>query len=321
MESADIDVVVRNAWREVRQFWNDMQAGRSTREDDPQPRLASLLFRRFEEEADANAKRKAVTAAFMMWGNTGHAGAADEAIATLDVSADYWGHVLHGISNAYARSGRRSEIVPLLHRFEQLLTHPKSRAAVLLDLGRYYLRTQPDAAAPFYAEVVRLAPDRQSILQAEGALYELQSLCEGHPAPDFTATTVDGETISLAGFRGSVVCLDFWESGCGPCWAEFPVLRSLHAEYPPPLLQLIGISSDQEVSAMSGVVQKEGMVWPQIREEVRWQDNVVVFGPLRRAYNVWGVPTTILIDSSGRIAAKYLRGGDLIRAVKDIVER
>ena len=47
----------------------------------------------------------------------------------------------------------------------------------------------------------------------------------GDVAPDFTAQTLDGKTVSLSDFRGKPVVLNFWASWCNPCRKEFPLFR------------------------------------------------------------------------------------------------
>jgi hypothetical protein len=53
----------------------------------------------------------------------------------------------------------------------------------------------------------------------------------GATAPDFSMTDIDGNLISLSGFRGSYVFLDFWASWCGPCMKAEPYIKNLYKKY------------------------------------------------------------------------------------------
>src|SRR3990167_5089782 len=69
----------------------------------------------------------------------------------------------------------------------------------------------------------------------------------GYPSsmrpPDFTARTVEGQTVSLAGLRGKVVLLNFWATWCQECRPEMPLFERLHREFTVQGLSVIGINA------------------------------------------------------------------------------
>ena len=62
--------------------------------------------------------------------------------------------------------------------------------------------------------------------QAMKSLHALEHLYKGGPAPDFDAMDLYGHPVRLAEFRGKVVLLSFWFTGCGPCVAMVPKERA-----------------------------------------------------------------------------------------------
>lgn len=55
-------------------------------------------------------------------------------------------------------------------------------------------------------------------------------MVEGSPAPDFTALTVNGKSLSLSQLKGKYVFLDVWASWCAPCRREIPFIKKALAE-------------------------------------------------------------------------------------------
>lgn len=67
----------------------------------------------------------------------------------------------------------------------------------------------------------------------------------GKLAPDFSASTLDGRTVTLADFRGQKkVVVSFWASWCGPCRLEMPGLIKFYKDHH-------NASSDFEILAIS----------------------------------------------------------------------
>jgi cytochrome c biogenesis protein CcmG/thiol:disulfide interchange protein DsbE len=112
-------------------------------------------------------------------------------------------------------------------------------------------------------------------------------------APDFTFTTFDGKTISLADLKGRGVVLNFWASWCDPCRDEAALLEQTWRAEQDNGIVFLGLDYlDQEPAALKyldeyAVTYPNG---PDLRSEAA------------RRYGIKGVPETFFIDPEGNIA-------------------
>jgi cytochrome c-type biogenesis protein len=114
----------------------------------------------------------------------------------------------------------------------------------------------------------------------------------GQPAPTYAATSMSGDSVSLAKMRGKVVLMNVWATWCGPCRKEIPELRAINAAYKDKGLELVGVSVDSDGSdeAIRAFLQEFKM------DYTIWRDpNEGVSAIFRMA----GVPATFLIDRQG----------------------
>lgn len=127
----------------------------------------------------------------------------------------------------------------------------------------------------------------------------------GETAPDFEATTLDGEPVSLSSLSGRVVVLDFWATWCGPCRAVMPDLSRMHAELQGQGLTVVGLSDE-----LTSTVRR--FLATSARQGVTF-DHVLALegGEVRRAYGVSSLPTLYVIDRSGQVALVEVGAGDM----------
>ena len=119
----------------------------------------------------------------------------------------------------------------------------------------------------------------------------------GALAPNYSATSLAGDTVSLVGQRGKVVLLNVWATWCHPCRTEIPELRALHERYRDRGLSLVGVSvdaagTDTEIRAFMNEFKMTYDVWRDPDDRISAQFLLV------------GVPGTFLIDKGGVIRWK-----------------
>ncbi|MGH2726455.1 MAG: TlpA family protein disulfide reductase, partial [Actinomycetota bacterium] len=125
-------------------------------------------------------------------------------------------------------------------------------------------------------------------------------------APDFVLEQLDalelgtgGPAISLADYRGRPVVLSFWASWCLACRREHPAMMLAFERYRDRGVVFLGIIYKDTPDGARGYLKELGGGWPQLLD------------PGSRTaidYGVFGVPETVFIDRSGRIA--YRRIGE-----------
>lgn len=111
------------------------------------------------------------------------------------------------------------------------------------------------------------------------------SLHAGAPAPDFTATTLEGDAVKLSSLRGKTVVLDFWSKSCLPCLRTLPMIEQL----PGKGVELVSIA-DAEGGDVDELVKGHP------------GHHVVDFGPVQTLYRIDRFPTYFVVDTTGTIA-------------------
>lgn len=112
----------------------------------------------------------------------------------------------------------------------------------------------------------------------------------GEAAPEFTLTSLDGETFRSHDLRGRRVVLDFWATWCPACRREVPHFVQLAEENPRSDLLIIGISSEDE-GTLREFIEQEEVNYPIVSTEE-------VPPPFD---SILSVPTTFIIDRNGII--------------------
>ena len=117
-------------------------------------------------------------------------------------------------------------------------------------------------------------------------------------APDFALKDMNGATVHLSDYKGKVILLDFWATWCGPCKIEIPWFMEFEQQLKNRGFAVLGVSMD------------EGG-WEDVKPyiEERKINYRILMGDDKVEQSYGGIdslPTTFLIDRSGKIAAVHV---------------
>jgi peroxiredoxin len=129
----------------------------------------------------------------------------------------------------------------------------------------------------------------------------------GTPAIDFTQPDTTGTPISLSSFRGKYVLVDFWASWCGPCRAENPNVVDNFAKFKEKNFTVLGVSLDRPGAKDNwlAAIHKDNLTWTHVSDLQFWNNAAA------QLYRVQAIPFNMLVDPSGKIIARNLRGDAL----------
>jgi peroxiredoxin len=135
----------------------------------------------------------------------------------------------------------------------------------------------------------------------------------GSEAIDFSQTTPEGKEVTLSSFKGKYVLVDFWASWCRPCREENPNVVKAFNKYKEKNFTVLGVSLDQSRAPWLKAIQNDKLVWTQVSDLKGWNNEAAA------RYNIQSIPQNFLIDPSGKIIAKNLRGEDLDNRLSELL--
>lgn len=134
-------------------------------------------------------------------------------------------------------------------------------------------------------------------------------------APKVTGTTLTGSRFTLAGDRGAVVVMNFWGSWCTPCRGEAPVLAQLARNLAGPGVRFIGVDIRDDPASAEAFMRNFRIGYPSLNDP-----NDAVALDFSGTVPPAGIPTTLVIDRSGRIAARII-GPVSYNGLKALIKR
>lgn len=119
---------------------------------------------------------------------------------------------------------------------------------------------------------------------------------------EFAGVTETDESVSSDDYRGNVLVVNFWYAACGPCIVEAPFLEKVWQDYQSKGVAFLGVNIyDQPATALS-FAKDNGVTYPSVID--------VNDGKVKLAFAqvtpIQATPTTLVLDRSGRVAARVI---------------
>lgn len=141
----------------------------------------------------------------------------------------------------------------------------------------------------------------KGFIAGDGSWTEIPAEDRGAPV-DWSGAVENGDPVSSADYDDQVVVLNFWYASCAPCRAEAPDLQKLSEEFDGQGASFLGVNVRDRAANALAFNDTYGITYPSVMD--------VADGSMQLAFSESippnAVPTTLVLDGSGRVAARIL---------------
>jgi len=207
------------------------------------------------------------------------------------------------------------------YTFDYPKTHPKSYISVLIvqamfNNTKYKVKEIETIFNTLDESLKKTKPGKkvkENIDNLKKQMNAKAKVAIGLVAPDFKAPTPDGKLVSLKESLGKVTLIDFWASWCQPCRQENPNVVALYSELHSKGLNIISVSLDDDATKWKEAIAKDKLTWTNVSNLKQMKD------PIAEKYGIQQIPTTFLLDATGKIVAIDLRGDGLKAKINELL--
>lgn len=193
---------------------------------------------------------------------------------------------------------------------------PATRLAGALVAAALVLGAAACSEDPNSVAAQAKAGDQKGYISGDGTVETIRVADRGEPV-ELEGELVTGGSWDSAARRGKVVVVNVWGSWCAPCVAEAPELQEAWEgfEQAAAPVEFIGIDFREGPDRGTAFLRRAGITYPSLSDE----SGVLILALQGKAPTV---PTTLVLDREGRIAARVngpVSAGTLRGLVDDVV--
>ncbi|HWR32771.1 MAG TPA: TlpA disulfide reductase family protein [Chitinophagaceae bacterium] len=141
-----------------------------------------------------------------------------------------------------------------------------------------------------------------------------QTIGQGKEVPEIALPAVNGDTLRLSSLKGKVVLLDFWASWCGPCRTSNKKVAKIYSKYKSKGFEIFAVSIDADKNDWIKAIRQDKVNWLQVNDPGDWNAKIVA------QWNIYGIPTSYLINKEGKLIAMDLEEKELEKRLKEMLE-
>ncbi|NDW13543.1 AhpC/TSA family protein [Bacteroides sp. 214] len=138
----------------------------------------------------------------------------------------------------------------------------------------------------------------------------------GKMAPSFSVPDSTGKKISRYDLRNKVLLVNFWASWSDSCQASNAELRAIYKQYKKNEgFAILSISLDTDRESWITAIKNDTLSWQQLCDFSSWNSTVV------KQYTILEVPENVLINNTGRIVARGIKGEELKTKLDELLKK
>ena len=141
-------------------------------------------------------------------------------------------------------------------------------------------------------------------VSGDGVVVEIPP--EGRAEPlEIRGTTYSGDDFDSTALRGAPLLINVWYASCPPCRVEAPALKAVHSEYSALGVEFVGVNTRDKAGTAAAFEETFGITYPSIPDT----DGAVI-ASMDGSVSPNAVPTTLILDAEGRVAARIAGAAD-----------